>query len=246
MMERPILFSGPMVRALLDGRKTQTRRVIKGVPSWDHYGRDIMDWGLSGIHQDTYDPHNPIEGTDRWHLDVQTDVDDHSRRVIRCPYGAPGDRLWVRETWHYINHQNGPRGLEVCVGYPADGDDLPNRPSHLVPDPERWADKVDAWPYKHRRWPAIHMPRWASRITLQITDVRVERLNDISRADAIAEGLRLSSAEIEEFWRWPPPLDAPHWLSPPAAYRWIWEHINGEGSWALNPWVWVVSFEVVR
>jgi len=99
MTDRPILFSAPMVRALLAGTKTQTRRVVKGVPSWDHYGRDIMDWGLSGIHQETYDPANPLEGTDRWHLDVQTDVDDHSRRVIRCPYGAPGDRLIVRETF---------------------------------------------------------------------------------------------------------------------------------------------------
>lgn len=269
--ERPILFSAPMVRAILDGRKTQTRRVIKDVPSWEHYGRDIMDWDLSGIHQETYDPNNPIEGTDRWHLDVQTDVDDHSRRVIRCPYGAPGDRLWVREAWSFIGDQ-GVFDLDQA------------RPYNCAPIYRADGAKADRW------WPSIHMPRWASRISLRITDVRVERLNDCSETDAIAEGLYRSTpddedrawfrayheeqtgepptqADLEQFEEgvWRAPGVPQGWGLTPAerrqdqwgptaqfAYRLLWDHINGKPkpgqpdvSWAANPWVWVVAFERV-
>lgn len=226
MKERPILFSGAMVRALLDGRKTQTRRVVKDVPSWDHYGRDIMDWGLSGIHQETYDPSNPIVGTDRWHLDVQTDVDDHSRRVIRCPYGAPGDRLWVREAWsaEWSWRDEKPRDIIPCapIWYWADGN----------PTERDWT----------RPKPSIHMPRWASRITLEITDVRVERLNQISEADADAEGFGGNYPEIvmpDVF----PPYGGWGELTIAECYARLWEHINGEGSWGANPFVWVVEFK---
>ena len=212
---RPILFSSSMVRALLAGTKTQTRRVVKGVPFWDHYGRDIMDWDLSGIHQCEDD----LVGTDRWALDVQTEVDDNSRRIIRCPYGMPGDRLWVREA-HAI-----------------DGERVFYRAGHE--EAEARGPRVDV------RWrPSIHMPRWASRITLKITDVRVERLQEISAEDADAEcfGGDFPENVLPEVF----PRREGGWghLSLPECYGRLWEHINGAGSWAANPWVWAVSFSV--
>lgn len=220
MRERPILFSAPMVRAILDGRKTQTRRVIKNVPRWDHYGRDIMDWDLSGIHQEE----ESLVGTDRWHLDVQCDVDDHSREVIRCPYGAPGDRLWVKETIRKVaDHGDGYASSE----YLADG-----------------APTVaDAWPWQRSTLVSIHCPRGLSRIDLEVTGVRVERLRSCSEADAAAEGLRWRSAHQG----WTAGDDtAPVYADPRHAYAWLWESINGAGSWDADPFVWVVEFQRVR
>jgi hypothetical protein len=224
MKARPILFSAPMVRALLDGRKTQTRRVVKPQPG--ELDRPfLMDgtWHVTdsqGGHMSPLGPHN--DGA--------------------CPYGVPGDLLWVKESWRYINHQNGPKGFEVCVGYEADGENLPNRPS-LLTGPG-WEDKVDRWPFRSRRWPSIHMPRWASRLTLEITDVRVERLQAISRADAIAEGLQRLPASgrwvVEKGQQYAGLADH----DPRLVYSWLWEAINGPGSWAANPWVWVVEFKV--
>ena len=130
MKERPILFSGPMVRAILEGRKTQTRRIVKQVQHWQHCGKDIMEWGLS-------DCYTEEDGT-HW-LDIQTDVDDNSHNEIKCPFGQPGDRLWVRETWG--------KTVEDTICYRAD------EPGSIV---SRWR-------------PSIHMPRWASRITLEVT-----------------------------------------------------------------------------
>lgn len=219
MKERPILFSGPMVRAILEGRKTQTRRVMKNVPSWDHFGKDIMDWGLSGIHQCGYGEDDQLEGTDRWYLDVQTDVDDHSRRVIRCPYGQPGDRLWVRETWGTGGYFPYP------YAYRADGVEYPN---------ERWN-------------PSIHMPRAACRLVLEITDVRVERLQAISEADIYAEG-----AITEEWLEWREDVAS---IGKPEGstiererdvWRRLWSSINGQASWDANPWVWVVGFRRIE
>ena len=165
MRERPILFSAPMVRAILAGTKTQTRRVCKGQRE------------LSNVH------------------DFQID---------RCPYGQLGDRLWVRETW--LRHSvNVPNDYLYRADHPDDGTIGP----------------------AHGGWkPSIHMPRWASRITLEITDVRVERLQDISARDAWAEGITPS-----------PDVDPYH------EYRDLWESINGPGSWDANPWVWAVSFK---
>lgn len=288
--ERPILFSGPMVCAILDGRKTQTRRVVKGVPSWDHYGRDIMDWGLSGIHQETYDPHNPIDGTDRWHLDVQTDVDDLSRRVIRCPYGAPGDRLWVREACRAEELSRPPQSrpatrrerrqlgrTTVIELSEFDGrDGVRYRADNAWGCIENTPAAADAWSelYHYRgrgkagigNWVAsFRMPRWASRITLEITGVRVERLQDISEADALAEGVEPPTTERDEHdWSICPKCGGTGLHGAlgehlgyyevycsdcdTAAKRFhhLWESINGADqakSWAANPWVWVVEFQ---
>jgi len=181
--ERPILFSAPMVRALLAGTKTQTRRAIK-VPS-------VAPWTQ---HEDGY-----------W--------SGAGTGLIRCPYGQPGDRLWVRETW--CDDWKESRGIV----YRADGD--------LV------AEMFDAG----CTWrPSIHMPRELSRITLEITDVRVERLQEISEADAKAEGV------------YPPPAgtddDGAHFDagSYRDGFRSIWESIHGPGAWDANPWVWVLEF----
>lgn len=204
-----LIFSAPMVLALLDGRKTQTRRLVTR----------LREFGVVT----EFGPSDTI-GYD-WHFrDRRALWNDlrHARLMEVLPY-AVGDLLWVRENAHY-----GPNR----VAYSAD-----NPP--LVP-----GERVKGWgPCK----PSIHMPRWASRLTLEVTGVKVERLNDISRQDAIAEGLRLASAEIEEFFRWPPPLDAHLWLSPVEAYRFLWDHINAKRApWESNPFVVATTFTVYK
>ena len=237
MKARPILFSGAMVRALLAGTKTQTRRVVKGVPSWDHYGRDIMDWGLSGIHQAEDD----LVGTDRWALDVQTDVDAHSRRVIRCPYGAPGDLLYVREAWRVEERCDDIAPRDLVHDWPVDYQ--AGVWSDLRKEVVRIAGTTASG---GKLRPGIHQPRWASRLTLKVTEVRVERLQDISEADADAEcfGGGFPETVLPEVF--PPREGGWGHLSIPECYGRLWEHINGVGSWDANPWVWAVSFEVLR
>jgi hypothetical protein len=206
VIERPILFSGPMVRALLAGRKTQTRRAVKPQPP-----AAAVDAGhiMSGNPQ--------ANGTWLW-LD-STDLMDASQvgDDFRCRYGVPGDCLWVRETWCKADTRS---GFAYCADTPIGTD-----------------QRGMGWK------PSIHMPRAACRLTLEITDVRIERLHAISEADAEAEGVReLSIGPI-------------HMVSPeacgevdrakaPALFLWemLWRSINGADSWASNPWVWVVSF----
>lgn len=208
MREHPILFSGPMVRAILADQKTQTRRVLKqatgpslSVSIEDEPGVAELSW----LHGDGpgYEVHETI------------------KRVC-CPYGQLGDRLWVRESF------SGPWCMEAQGGCAA------------VP-PSKWGEGSRIWYWADGNpdfgdWtkprPSIHMPRWASRITLEITDVRVQRLQDISEADCIAEGI--THADLPSN-----PQDdqrARTW------YRGLWEQINGADSWAANPWVWVVEF----
>ena len=194
-VERPILFSAPMVRAILDGRKTQTRRIVKGVDgnSW------IRIKGGYGTHV----------------------VDE--KALAACPYGVPGDRLWVRETFQ-VDTSNGDEDLLENTYYRADGvccDQIPECP---CADGTKWR-------------PSIHMPRWASRITLEVTDVRVERLHDISEEDARAEGVDRSSDDDDP---WGP-------NSARAAFMLLWESIHGPGSWRMDAdlWVWVIEFKWV-
>ncbi|PFG24585.1 hypothetical protein ATH90_3395 [Pseudomonas lurida] len=189
--ERPILFSAPMVRAIPEGRKTVTRRAVKGS-------------GLNFLADFT--PEYVALPENRF-----------------CPYGKPGDRLWVRETWARVGNCD-PGYLTFGATYP---DCLP-------PDLENIPAASDI------RWkPSIHMFRRDSRILLEITDVRVERLQDISRADIRAEGLQcppeLGSDDVSPNYR--------DWY--PAAWRELWESINGDDSWTANPWVWVVEFKRV-
>jgi hypothetical protein len=211
MKEHQILFSAPMVRAILDGRKCQTRRVVK-LPKW------------AGA--------NCIEVNER---DMPLVVAEATGCLAEmpCPYGLPGDRLWVREAWNWCYaaaKDASGKGAEdrELIDYAADG-----HPSVLG--------------FKWR--PSIHMPRWASRIQLEVTAVRVERLQDISAADCIAEGVE-SVRNEGKYWRDYSNPDGRDCVSmtavtPVESYKTLWESINGTGSWAANPWVWVVEYKRV-
>ncbi len=200
MSERPILFSAPMVRALLAGTKTQTRRVLRPQP-------------LGGVPE--LAQYLVAHGHYRWHSD-----ECEEGEAWKCPYGQPGDRLWVREAWRILGDS------------PDDTLDMFDRD-----DVQYRADDDQSYIDKYR--PSIHMPRRFSRITLEVAGVRVERLQDISEADAIAEGIHKPAGS--QFWHsdfnTQLPGDTPQW-----AYRNLWESINGHGSWDANPWVWCVSF----
>ncbi|MEN9419703.1 MAG: hypothetical protein RI988_3324 [Pseudomonadota bacterium] len=218
MKERPILFSAPMVRALLAGTKTQTRREVKvpGVKS-NLWGGPLNYRGVAIVRADVDYLSVPGVGS------------------VFCPYGQPGDRLWVREAWDFI--PEGDSGTPSCAGirYWADaGYELRTPPSNY--NPMLYG--------KERVRPSIHMPRWASRITLEVTGVRVERLQDISEADAQAEGVTpkwepgCSGRLMEAFGGF-------SFRPAASAYAELWEQINGPGSWDANPWVWVVEFKRV-
>ncbi|WP_457325129.1 hypothetical protein [Roseateles sp. P5_E11] len=236
--ERPILFSAPMVRALLAGTKTQTRRVCKSQPYANGFHFDGHDFLC---HNDYLPPSAMLMDCRRGGIDYTTS--DHEGWTAECPYGQPGDRLWVRETFAI------ERSVEPDQQPPHnDGRPTKHRPAddyecaHPLwqqahyratdPAPELVYEEGPAGGREGEigvRWkPCIHMPRWASRILLEIVSVRVERLNDISEADAAAEG-------------WPGPdatsLDAMAW------YSQLWDEINGPGAWEANTWVWVVEFK---
>lgn len=216
--ERPILFSAPMVRAILKGGKTQTRRVVKPQPvmkdgHWAYWQR--------GVFSTPYWKNNA--GDVQWPTEKQV-ID----KFIGCPYGQPGDRLWIRETW--APRSNGRMLLEQI-----------QQPFFAATDGEGDIRKPTGW-----RWrPSIHMPRWASRLSLEVTEVRAERLQDITPDDASAEGIWEFSAKLrDESCKW---RDCPSALQQArvAAFRELWESINGAASWAANPWVWVVSLRKV-
>jgi hypothetical protein len=241
MKERPILFQGAMVRAILDGSKTQTRRIMNPQPVFTGYSTDLS-WRHS------------------WAWKREELVGRRDEVLASCPHGKPCDRLWVRETffaygrwetrfsekkrrdeWHFID-------MTMECGqvnrYAADNPDLPLT---------KGRGARAGW-YKR---PAIFMPRAASRIVLENVSVRVERLQDISEVDAIAEGathLRSQAWDRQHFpaWRYQfeeaiaAGLKPPVGPSPRQAYGALWESINGAGSWAANPWVWVVEFSKVK
>ena len=217
MKERPILFSGEMVRALLreENPKTQTRRLVKRTDS----GRV-----------------KAIGSARNWHLDDPC-------AVLACPYGQPGDRLWVRENYRLLAKMD-------CVS-----------PGNAV-DSTRWFEADGMPPVAFQTYgkirPSIHMPRWASRITLEVGSVRVERLQDISEEDALAEGIFYQKPTAEDIKDGATdgvyivpgltqPLGQPMWAPTAAlAYRFLWESINGPASWDANPWVWVVTFRRIN
>ena len=209
--ERPILFSAPMVRAILEGRKTQTRRVVKPQPAGNVWQDECSrEWFVSG-HGEAGDC------------------------ALHCPYGSPGTRLWVRETWQ------GPLlDEDQQQQWHEDGPELFRKPEFCAYRATDLLDGVDE-DGKDLGWrPSIHMPRWASRITLEITGVRVERLQEIHSADALAEGIQNLSDEWRVSYGILGEISAQH---PVRAYQLLWETINGPGSWDLNPWVWIVEFK---
>lgn len=215
MTERPILFSYAMVKALLDGRKTQTRRVVKPQPP-----AEAVDVGCFRSHDLATD--GLWVWLDHPDMDSATPVGDE----FRCRYGVPGDRLWVRETWAHVP----ATAYRMSPGVQQTPN--PNEPDMAAVYQAGWERSRPTWR------PSIHMPRWASRLQLDVINVRIERLNDCSEDDAIAEGLE---------WVAPGKWAVDTSLAiigddPRAVYRELWEHINGAGSWELNPWVWVVTF----
>lgn len=208
-MERPVIFSGPMVRAILEGRKTQTRRIVKSHPPVDAnhdatLSRDGKTFAFGWIN----------------------DTGLHDRT---CPYGVAGDRIWVRETtWRY-------QGVDSAKGIHYAATEEPNRQS-------KWFGGLT---------PSIHMPRRASRITLEITKVRVERLQDISEEDAKAEGMtwddsrKYNPTNGETVF-----ADRSDWKHNPSdlirgrigEYAALWDSLYGKGAWEKNPWVWIIEF----
>jgi hypothetical protein len=213
--ERPILFSGPMVRAILDGRKTVTRRPIK--PSMR--GFDVS----FELHQQDDGSWRPLHTFDESCMD-----DQGTEHPVVCPYGKPGDRLWVRETW-YCDHFEVMRGPYLK---PADLDVTEARGDGTL---VYAADGLTPYEADQPAWkPSIHMPRWASRILLEVTDVRVEQLQAISIGQICKEGLARS---IYEFIPVTTAFDA---------FAEVWDSINGPGTWEANPWVWAVEFKQVQ
>ncbi|MGA4275635.1 hypothetical protein ACI2VH_02630 [Ralstonia nicotianae] len=203
--ERPILFSGAMVSAILDGRKTQTRRIISPQPTVDERG---LLWWKWSKYSGSANIERLGQPSDDW--------------LARCPYGQPGDRLWVREAFM---HEPADYCWEASVSIPV-------RPATTI----YRADSDPRGEAKGCGWkPSIHMPRALSRITLEITGVRVERLQEINEEDARAEGVGPLRSD-GRMRNGTPAIDG---------YADLWESINGAGSWAVNPWVWVVEFRRV-
>ena len=227
--ERPILFSSPMVRALLAGTKMQTRRVAK---------IDDVAYG------------KPVQ----W---VSVASCTTGIMEVRCPYGEPGDRLWVRETWSPDPPIDSSWASTEWNGCGRRIDGVPERFQH-----PRFCNYSADWLHGPIVWrPSIHMPRWASRLTLEITGVRVERLQEISEADAVAEGCKADpfpgpwwqgyrdKGETPPSWMIEPKRipHKPHLdRSAVDAYRALWMQINGRGSWDANPWVWVLEFRTLE
>lgn len=242
MNSRPILFKEEMIRTILEGRKTQTRRVIKPQPAPGEIGS--FGQGMPFIRGD--------------------------KKNILCPYGQPGDQLWVREKWRIgaWREDSGCFAIDYCDGPlrewrndPTDRDGEGFNKLWIQCSDELHAKGIKPDDDGHYRWevgqsplrwrPSRYMPRWASRITLEITSVRVERLQDISEADAIAEGVE--GHYIEDGWYWRNYLltdeDAaisPMLSCPKKSFRSLWQSINGADSWEANQWVWVIEFKRVK
>ncbi|HCF8373480.1 TPA: hypothetical protein NIV52_002976 [Klebsiella pneumoniae] len=239
MTERGMIFNGEMVHAILGSRKTQTRRIVKGT---DGAVKFCKEWDINGeeifvvLGEKDHTGMNPVLG------------------AISCPFGAVGDRIWVRETWGVVSHAFSDDGLMI--------DWVPDRPTtaiHEMPfgngyysgyaiyaadgdftwgDDDGYEDGRSCWK------PSIHMPRAASRILLEITNVRVERLNAISEEDARAEGIIdggcLNCGEPEPCGCANPEPDATD------AFAYLWQSIYGQENWNANPWVWVIEFKRVE
>lgn len=193
MSEKPILFSAQMVRAILEGRKTQTRRVVKQKQNPHDF--------LGGINDSRNDPYNYGFENPEFQGHFITLPEQH------CPYGRIGDHLWIRENF-WQDKETGE-----ILGYCAD-------------DEEKYSNNKTV-----KKTPSIYMPRWDSRITLGITDIRVERLQDINEKDAQAEGMHGRIDNLE---------------SPLEQFKDLWSSIKGERSWDENPFVWVIEFKVLE
>lgn len=226
MKERPLLFSAPMVLATLDGSKTQTRRIFNP-RRWTAARLNLLRF-VHVLFGEATKILSCAQPADTAYAGFDIFPYAHSPSYFKCPYGQPGDRLWVRET-------HCPNWCDKTI-YKADG-----------------GSAIEAGYPKEPKWrPSIHMRREYSRILLEITDVRIERLQDISEADAMAEGIsEVNFRPCDGF-----PLSLGYMVgkddgktslatSAIAAYRELWEAINGASSWDKNPWVWVIEFKKI-
>lgn len=243
--ERPILFSAPMVRAILDGRKTVTRRPIKPQP-------EVREVNMIG-------PMLTFKNKRGGHWLYPN---AKAQIIADCPYGKPGERLWVRET---TESDEGRSDAVVLSRYAADRAPVIYR----HPEGDEYDGSVAHWDYPRRSRPSIHMPRWACRILLEITDVRVERLQDISEDQAKAEGCFFKDYGKACFHGGKGVRDAAHCELPESTHQqrngWMWDKTTSHeqclgsarnafgnlwqttgGDWAANPWVWVVEFKRVQ
>ncbi|EQA1666853.1 hypothetical protein D9I27_19670 [Escherichia coli] len=233
MTERGMIFNGEMVRAILDGQKTQTRRIMQVQPDTPEFGlRRIIESSIA----------NEI-GMYFWSQEDARGIKARSKQFF-CPFGDVGDRIWVRETFQgplfdfeqmeaYQYDSSKFKRPEFCV-YKADG----------KPAPEFF----DADENLHCCWrPSIHMPRWASRILLEITDVRVERLNSISETDAEAEGIDMEALfDSQDCYDCIAGHNMTGRPTATGAFKYLWESIYGSDSWQTNPWVWVIEFKRIE
>lgn len=223
MKETPILFSTPMVKATLEGRKTQTRRIIKPQPENAKLAtyKDNLVWHPNKNATHLFDPN------------VSSSIENAFNPRCYCPYGWIGDRLWVRETWRHALSET-----HECFAYKADN---MYKCGKKAPD-----DFTPTWR------PSIFMPKKACRLWLEITNVRVERLQDISEEDAIAEGAMFTDfgknryGEQNPSWHFSPVKSSDECLGTARyAFGNLWESINGLGSWDINPWVWVLEIKTI-
>ena len=220
MKTHPILFSTEMVQAILQGRKTQTRRIVKFEPregylpelKTDHFGEYFLSFRKS-----------------------KTEIEN---KILKSPYGNVGDILWVRENFYTIESENNWSVSQLVmfeseVFYTADITNYETkRPLH-----------------RGKNRPSIHMPKTFARIFLKITNVRIERLNDISDKDSIAEGIKTDNCEGKDCYYFYPCNDLrddSYLDHPKTSFYSLWNSINGEESWKLNPWVWVIEFEKIE
>lgn len=214
MTERGMIFNSEMVRAILDGRKTQTRRPVKFPVHDKNLGCELAGNELAG--------------------------ELSAGNYLNSAFGKPGDRIWVRETFQgplfdyeqmdaYLEDSSRFETPEFCQ-YAADGGHSPE-----------YQDADDN--LRHGWRPSIHMPRWASRILLEITGVRVERLNSIHDVDAMREGIQNLTTCSHSYFGIPGVVNAQH---PARAFQLLWESIYGADSWRTNPWVWVIEFKRVE
>lgn len=258
MKERPVLFSAPMVNAILAGAKTQTRRIMKVQPP-------TIKHTLLNIIKSVYGLKN-WQGARFWSIPdgVQTDGQIFSdSEAFKCPYGEVGDRLWVREAWAAMSRYDGVAPRKICCG--AEQAVWYRATDH------KECDHYLTGQYRGKWRPSIFMPRWASRITLQIDKIRVERINDISEVDAIAEGVesydktpnmsgyrnylwhgavgRDITQKQSDAWDWQySNYDATSDRPARDSFSSLWEMINADRGygWDKNPWVWVYDFSVVQ
>ncbi|WP_272516886.1 hypothetical protein [Providencia sp. PROV209] len=227
MKERGIIFNTEMVRAIIDGRKTQTRCIAKFKPIDKAINLNFSGLRAGNYHAGIKDGRCVLRSTDGATWNDRT-------YPLTCPYGKVGDRIWVRETWQgplvdvekaydLFKDPTPYKKVENCV-YKADGGYAP--------------EYIDCDDNFRQGWrPSTQMPRWASRITLEITDVHVERLQSISEEDAKAEGFDNSQSDAANSIGW--------FEKPIRAFRRAWENIYGTDGWDSNPWVWVIEFKRV-